>query len=144
MQSLGLIKRTFTHLTKESFLTLYKTYVRPHLEYCVPIWSPYLAKNIDKLERIQQSATKLVPGLARLPYETRLQHLDLYSLYCRRQRGDMIEVFKLMNHLTRVSPDPFFTIVTRGHDLSTILGSIQDLTFSLIELLISRILYQIM
>ena len=36
MQSLGLIKRTFTHLTKESFLMLYKTYIRPHLEYCVP------------------------------------------------------------------------------------------------------------
>ena len=35
MQSLGLIKRTFTNLTKESFLILYKTYVRPHLEYCV-------------------------------------------------------------------------------------------------------------
>ena len=56
MQSLGLIKRTFKHLTKESFLTLYKTYVRPHLKYCVPIWSPYLAKHIDKLERIH--ATK--------------------------------------------------------------------------------------
>jgi len=35
MQSLELINRTFTHLTKESFLMLYKTYIRPHLEYCV-------------------------------------------------------------------------------------------------------------
>jgi len=32
MQSLRLTKRTFTHLTKESFLTLYKTYIRPHPE----------------------------------------------------------------------------------------------------------------
>ena len=52
MQSLGLIKRTFTHLTKESFLILYKTYICPHLEYCVSIWNPYLARNIDKLEQI--------------------------------------------------------------------------------------------
>ena len=84
MQSLGLIKRTFTHLTKESFLILYKTYIRPHLEYCVSIWNPYLARNIDKLERIQQRATKLVPELAQLPYEVRLHHLKLYSLYCQR------------------------------------------------------------
>jgi len=61
MQSLGLIKMTFTHLTKESFLMLYKTYIRPHLEYCVPIWNPYLAKIINKLECVQQRATKLVP-----------------------------------------------------------------------------------
>ena len=64
MQSLGLIKRTFTHLTKESFLILYKTYIRPHLEYCVLIWNLYLAGNIDKLDQIQQRATKLVQELA--------------------------------------------------------------------------------
>ena len=80
MQSLGLIKRTFINLTKESFQILYKTYIHPHLEYCVSIWNPYLARNIDKLERIQQRATKLVPELAHLPYEARLQHFNLYSL----------------------------------------------------------------
>ena len=42
----------------------------------------------------------------------------ILSLYCRRQRGDLIDVYKIVNHLYRVSPDPFFTIVdsiTRGH-----------------------------
>jgi len=73
---------------------LYKTYIHPHLEYCVPIWNPYLAKNIDKLERVQQRTTKLVPGLIHLPYEERLKHLDLYSIYCHRQKGDLIEVYK--------------------------------------------------
>ena len=108
MQSLGLIKRTFTHLTKESFLILYKSYIRPQLEYCVSIWNPYLARNIDKLERIQQRATKLVPELAQLPYEVRLHHL---KLYCQTQRGDLIEAYKLINHLNIISPDPFFTFV---------------------------------
>ena len=147
MQSLWLINRTFTHFTKESFLTLYKTsiYVHPHLEYCVPIWSPYLAKNIDKLEHMQQRSTKLVPGLAHLPYETRLQHLDLYSLYCHRQWGDLIKFLNwwttwLEIHsslLSAVSPEAMI----QGYS-STILGSIQGSTFSLIKLLISGILYQ--
>ena len=118
MQSLGLIKRTFTHLTMESFLILYKTYIRPHLEYCVSIWNPYLARNIDKFERIQQRATKLVPELAQLSYEARLQHLNLYSLYCRRQRGDLIEVYKLINHLKKFHRTHFLPVnsATRGHD----------------------------
>jgi len=119
MQSFGLIKRTFSYLTKESFLMLYKTYICPHLQYCVSIWSPYLVKNINKLECVQQRATKLVPGLNHSPYEERLKHLDLYSLYCCRQRGDLIEVYKLINNFSRVSPDPFFPFTnnfTRGHD----------------------------
>ena len=57
-----------------------------------------------------------MPGLVQLPYETRLQYLDLYSLSCRRQRGDWKEKIGQPN---QVSPDQFFTFVnstTRGHD----------------------------
>ena len=76
-------------MSKELFLFLYKTYyyVQPHLEYCVQIWSPYLAKDMELLERVQIHATKLVRGLAKLSYESRLKFLGLYSLYCRHQRG---------------------------------------------------------
>ena len=59
---------------------LYKTYVRLHLEYCVRLWCPYLAKDIDILEKVQVRTTKLVKGLERLPYTTRLQKLGVYSL----------------------------------------------------------------
>ena len=86
MKMLGMIKRTFQFMSKELFLFLYKTYVRPHLEYCVQIWSPYLAKDMDFLERVQIHATKLGRGLAKLSYESRLKSLGLYSLYCRCQR----------------------------------------------------------
>ena len=79
---LGQIKRSFSRISKDLFIFLYKTYVRPHLEYCVQIWCPYLARDVDVLERVQMRATKLVREFAELPYKSRLQKLGIHSLYC--------------------------------------------------------------
>jgi len=88
--------RTFQSMSEDLFVFLYRTYMRPHLEYCVQLWSPYLAKDIDIIEKVQMRATKLVKGFSRLPYSIRLQKLGLYSLYCRRERGDLIETYKIL------------------------------------------------
>ena len=48
---------------------LYKAIVRPHFEYSIQAWSPYLRKDIDMLEQIQRRATKLIRGLRYLRYE---------------------------------------------------------------------------
>ena len=73
----GLIRRTFTHLDEEIFLYLYKTLVRPHLEYANCVWNPSKLKLIDALENVQRRATKLVPTLKNLSYEDRLKKLKL-------------------------------------------------------------------
>ena len=59
-------------------------------------------------EKVQRRATKLVTSLAKLTYEQRLRHLRLHSLYCRRQRGDLIETFKILNGLENVEASNFF------------------------------------
>ena len=121
MRVLGMIRRTFTFNSKELFIFLYKTYVRPLLEYCVQLWCPYLAGDIDTLERVQRRATKLVPEFSKLPYESRLRKLDIYSLYCRRKRGDLIETYKLLKGYYNVDWSKYFTLSpvhqTRGHHL---------------------------
>jgi len=53
----------------ESFKILYNIYVRPHHEYCIQIWNPYLKKDIACLEKIQKMATRLVHGLEKMSYE---------------------------------------------------------------------------
>ena len=119
MQVLGLLRRSFKHVSGDLLTFLYKMYVRPHLEYCIQVWSPYLAKDIDLLEKVQRRATKLLPSLSNLPYESRLEKLDLYSLYCRRKRGDLIETYKILNGYYDIDSTSFFTFsnttTTRGH-----------------------------
>ena len=119
---LGLIKRTFSYIDKESFLLLYKSYVRPHLEYCVQVWSPHLARDKDVLEKVQRRATKMVPELSHLCYEDRLRELSLTTLEDRRIRGDLIEMYKLLNGLECIDPNLFFKLRNypglRGHQLT--------------------------
>ena len=42
----------------EMFKTLYKTLVRPHLEYASVIWSPYLKKDKISIENVQRASCK--------------------------------------------------------------------------------------
>ena len=46
-QVLGMIHRNITYKEKSLIVPLYKAIVRPHLEYCIQAWSPYLRKDID-------------------------------------------------------------------------------------------------
>jgi len=57
---LGMIRRTFLCKDKELIWQLYKSLVRPRLEYCIQVWRPYLKKDINVLERVQKRATKLI------------------------------------------------------------------------------------
>ena len=115
------IRRAFRYWDKPSFTMLYKTYVRPHLEYCVQAWSPYFIKDMKLIESVQRRATRLVPSLKHFPYEERLKALDLYSMESRRLRGVIIETFKILKGFTKVDYTQFFTLAetsrTRGHPL---------------------------
>ena len=63
----------------------------------------------DVLEKIQRRAMKCVQGLNQL-YESVLKAKSLYSLFCRCQRGDMIETYKILNRYYNMDPSTFFTL----------------------------------
>ena len=83
-QILGLIRRTLTYKEKQLIVPLYKAIFRPHLEYCVHAWRPYRKKDIYKLERLKRRATKIIPELRDLSYESRLIQCGLTTLETRR------------------------------------------------------------
>ena len=117
---MGLIRRTFCYLDTELFKKLYTTFVRPHLEYAQSVWSPHLRSQIKQLENVQIRATKLVDGMKNMEYSDRLKQLGLPTLIYRRERGDMIEIWKHFNTYDPTTLTTNFKPIyrtTRCHDL---------------------------
>ena len=121
---LGMIKRTIISREKETVLELYKALVRPNLEYCVQVWCPYLRQDVEKLEKIQRRATKMIKGFGNLEYEERLRRCKLTTLEKRRERGDLIETFKIVTGRDRIPAQKLFEFSdnkrTRGHSYKII------------------------
>ena len=67
---LGYIKRSMASRLREVILPLYSALVRPHLEYCIQMWSPQCRINMDLLKHIQRAATKMIPEMEHLPMRT--------------------------------------------------------------------------
>ena len=89
-------KKAIQDYRQGRFGIIYQTYVRPRLEYCIHALSPKLQKDKMLLEKEQRRAIRMVKGLKKLPYETRLKKLGIYSLERRRLCGDLIETFKIL------------------------------------------------
>ena len=73
---LGIIRNTFHIIDKEGFFILYKSNVRPILEYGISVWSPHLRKHDKEIEQIQRRATRLIKGFEHYNYPERLQELN--------------------------------------------------------------------
>ena len=87
-----MIRRDFGLKLRSFMLPLYKSIVRPHLDYCAQAWRPHYRKDIDKLEKVQKRATKMIEGLEGYSYSDRLRILSLTTLgpsikYVRLQGG---------------------------------------------------------
>ena len=106
---LGLIRATFTCLDKTTVPRLFKTMVRPHLEYGNVIWNPRFKRDKLEIEKIQR-ATKLITEIKHLSYEERLRELELPSLEHNRRRGEMLQTYTIINGIDRVDPKLFFEI----------------------------------
>ena len=96
-----------------------KSLVRLQLEYCIQVWSPYLKQTIEKLEKVQRRATRMIWGYKDLRYEERLKRCGLTTLERRRSRGDLVEAYKIIIGKEEVQKEKLFELApnkaTRGH-----------------------------
>ena len=100
-------------------LNIYKSYIRPILEYGSIVWNMGYIGDLCLLERVQRRLTRAIAGLETLPYSRRLKILNLFSLKGRLLRNDLIYVWKIFQGLTPISPESLFILndsgATRGH-----------------------------
>ena len=73
---------------------LYTTYIRSHLEYSVAASNPYKNK---------KQATKVSHLPRKLSYEERLINLNLTTLSARRERGNLIQLYKIEKNIDHVN-----------------------------------------
>ena len=110
---IGRIRRSFISRSPKFLSSMYKIYVRPHLEYCVELWNPGYRGDIIKMEKVQNRMTRLLREGRHLNPEERNKRLNITSHEIRRKRGDMINIYKYMN------ADKIFTL----RDNSSIRGN---------------------
>ena len=90
------ILRTFRSREKHLMLTLWKSLVQPHLDYCCQLWSPKLLGDIAILEQVQKSFISKIKGYEHLNYHEKLRKFGLYSLERRRERYSIIYTWRMI------------------------------------------------
>ena len=78
----------------------------------------YLKKHHKKIEQMQRRATRMIHGLGNLGYSDRLRSLNLTTLYYRRRRSDVIQVFRIIKNIDSITLEDFFKLdtgITRGN-----------------------------
>ena len=78
-KTLACIHRCFSIKSQDVLLPLYSALVRPQLEYCVQFWAPQFKKDVEKLERVQRRATRMIRGRENRPYDDRLRAMGLFK-----------------------------------------------------------------
>ena len=116
----ALIRRTVVNKTPFVMTKLYKTLVRPHVEYGMSVWSPWYVKDRILVEKVQRRFTRSIQGLQGMDYNGRITNLGLWTLEERRNRNDLIEVYRMTHGHSSVQMSAFFEIpsdkTTRGHN----------------------------
>ena len=132
---LSQISKVFHYRDRFTFKKLYIQYVRPHLEYAVPVWNPWLQRDIDLIEGVQKKAIRMISGLNSDSYHDRLKELNMETLFDRRIRADMVQVYKILNHKDNVDHKHWFRTIGDANIRSTRLA---DCSSNLIRVKVSK------
>ena len=89
------ILKNFSYRDSSILVPLFKTLIRPILEYGNTVWYNGLKKSKEKIENVQRKLTKHIKGLRDISYEKRLEKIKLPSMEYRQIRGDLIQVYKI-------------------------------------------------
>ena len=107
------IIRSFSSSNIIVYTNLFKTYIRPILEYNTVVWSPHLVSDIQRVEKVQRRFTKMVCQKTNTKfssYQDRLNIMNLDTLEIRRVRFDLMFMYKILNNIVDVDQNDLFKI----------------------------------
>ena len=108
--ALGQIQRSFHYRKKENLVPLWKTFVRPKLEFAVAAWSPWQEGDMKILEKVQERLVRMLSDVKGSSYDEKVIDAGLTTLKERRIRGDAIETFKTLNGYNNVKKENWFRL----------------------------------
>ena len=74
----------------------YIQYVRRHLEFASPAWSPWNETDKSTIEKVQIRAVNKISGLQGNTYEEKCLELGLETLEERRRKQDLAQACKIL------------------------------------------------
>jgi hypothetical protein len=104
----NLILKAFVSRDPKLLIKAFVTYVRPLLEYCAPVWSPYRVGLIKKVKAVQRRFTKRIVGIHKHCYSTRLKFLCLDALQIRRIKLDLVLCYNIIRGFVCINCTSFF------------------------------------
>ena len=100
------ILRSFKSRDPILMITLWKSLVLPRIEYCSQLWSPTSKGDITRLEILQKNYTRKIHGSYGLNYWERLKKFNIFSLQRRRERYQIIYIWKILQNIVPNVGDP--------------------------------------
>ena len=92
-----LYRRFYKYASNPTFLRLYLSYVRPHLEYAAAVWDPHQRSLINTLERVQKFALKVSTRDWNADYDTLIRTCNIPTLEERRQLLKLSILYQIIN-----------------------------------------------
>ena len=78
--ALGQLSKAFHFRKADNLVPLYKTFIRPKLEYAVAAWSPWMEGDREVLEKVQKRFVRMISDKKGNSYEERLANIGMTTL----------------------------------------------------------------
>ena len=78
------------------------------MEFASPVWWPWLEQDIQILERVQKKAVGMISGLKGDNYAEKCKELKLDTLQLRREKQDLLEMYKIITGTGKLNPEAIF------------------------------------
>ena len=108
---IGFLQRNLRVSNRDTKASAYFTLVRPNIEYCASVWSPYTDQGKRKIEMVQRRSARYVTNRYRnmSSVTDMLEELNWESLESRRTKIQLTLLYKIMNGMVDIPTSPYVT-----------------------------------